>query len=95
MTRRINYTDASRLSFAATVVRALEHEGHPAAVLDRTAFYPTSGGQPFDTGRLGEAQVIDVIELVDGDIRHVLSTHLSADTAVHGEVDEARRWDHM
>ena len=55
MTRRINYTDASRLSFAATVVRALEHEGHPAAVLDRTAFYPTSDGFSLSTVSLAAA----------------------------------------
>jgi alanyl-tRNA synthetase len=45
MTHRIYYTDASILGFDATVVRTVEHEGRSAAVLDRTAFYPTSGGR--------------------------------------------------
>ena len=44
MTHRIYYTDASILGFDATVLRTVEHEGRPAAVLDRTAFYPTSDG---------------------------------------------------
>ena len=52
MTDRIYYTDPYCRTFDAVVTRALEHDGQPAVTLDRTAFYPTSGGQPFDTGRL-------------------------------------------
>jgi len=52
VTDRLYYTDAYRSTFDATVTRSFEHEGRPAVTLDRTAFYPTSGGQPFDTGRL-------------------------------------------
>ena len=55
MTSRIYYTDSYCPRFDATVTKAFVHDGRPAAVLDRTAFYPTSGGQPFDTGRLIEA----------------------------------------
>lgn len=55
MTSRIYYTDSYCPRFDATVTKVFAHEGRPAAVLDRTAFYPTSGGQPFDTGRLVEA----------------------------------------
>ena len=57
MTSRIYYTDPYCRRFEAVVTRAFEHEGRPAALLDRTAFYPTSGGQPFDTGRLLRAGV--------------------------------------
>src|ERR1700682_1592082 len=39
--------------------------------LDRTAFYPTSGGQPHDTGRLGDARVVDVLDEED-EVVHVL-----------------------
>ncbi len=52
MTARIYYTDSYCRRFEAVVTKAFEHDGRPAAVLDRTAFYPTSGGQSFDTGQL-------------------------------------------
>ena len=52
MTSRIYYTDPYCRRFEASVTKAFVHEGQPAALLDRTAFYPTSGGQPFDTGKL-------------------------------------------
>jgi alanyl-tRNA synthetase len=93
MTDRIYYTDPYCRSFRATVTRSFEHDGRPAITLDRTAFYPTSGGQPFDNGQLGGADVIDVIDH-DGVI-HVLSSPLSPGAAVAGEVNWARRFDHM
>jgi alanyl-tRNA synthetase len=94
MTDRIYYTEPSCRSFEATVVRSAEHDGRPAVILDRTAFYPTSGGQPFDTGRLG---LVDVIETIDdgNDIVHVVGTPLTPGTRVRGEIDWARRFDHM
>ena len=94
MTDRIYYTDPSCRSFEATVTRATEHEGRPAAILDRTAFYPTSGGQPFDTGRLGPVEVTDTTD-EDGDILHVLSAALAPGTRVRGDIDWRRRFDHM
>jgi alanyl-tRNA synthetase len=94
MSARIYYRDPSCRAFAAVVIRAFEHEGRPAAVLDTTAFYPTSGGQPFDTGRLGAAAVVDVVDVGD-DVVHVLSEPLAAGMRVHGAVDWTRRFDHM
>jgi len=94
MTQRLYYADAYCRAFDAVVTRVFEHEGRPAALLDRTAFYPTSGGQPFDVGSLGAVSVVDVVEL-DGDVVHVLSAPLAEQTMVHGEVDWARRFDHM
>ena len=58
MTERLYYTDARLAEFAA---RIAEVSGD-RIYLDRTAFYPTSGGQLFDTGTLGDARVIDVID---------------------------------
>jgi alanyl-tRNA synthetase len=55
VTSRIYYTDPYCRRFEAAVTKAFVHDGRPAALLDRTAFYPTSGGQPFDTGKLFEA----------------------------------------
>ncbi len=91
---RIYYTDAYCRAFEARVVRAFDHEGRPAVVLDRTAFYPTSGGQPFDAGVLGAVAVVDVVD-VEGDVVHVLSSPLAEGAAVHGEIDWGRRFDHM
>jgi alanyl-tRNA synthetase len=93
MTERLHRQDAHLLEFDATVVARREHEGRPAVVLDRTAFYAESGGQPWDTGALGEARVLAVVE--DGpDVLHVLDRHLPADR-VHGRVDADRRRDHV
>jgi alanyl-tRNA synthetase len=93
VTDRIYYTDPYCRSFQATVTRSLEHDGRPAVTLDRTAFYPTSGGQPFDTGRLGAVEVVDTIDS-DG-IVHVISSPLAAGATVTGEINWSRRFDHM
>src|SRR5688500_8717507 len=94
MTERLYYTDAGVLEFDARVMDVRDVDGKTAAVLDRTAFYPTSGGQPFDTGTLGECRVLDVLEEVD-EILHVLDGAIAAGTEVRGAIDAARRLDHM
>jgi alanyl-tRNA synthetase len=98
VTSRIYYTDPYCRRFDAVVTGTFEHGGHPAATLDRTAFYPTSGGQPFDTGRLiAAASSVDVLETIDlGDeVVHVVSAPLAAGAAIKGEIDWDRRFDHM
>jgi alanyl-tRNA synthetase len=94
MTQRIYYTDPDCRTFDASVTRAFQHEGRPAVHLDRTAFYPTSGGQPFDTGRLGDVAVLDVFDL-DDEVVHIVSDRIAEGSRVKGEVDWARRFDHM
>ena len=94
MTRRLYYTDPTSRTFDATVIRALEYEGRPAVILDQTAFYPTSGGQPFDVGRLAAVDVLDTVDAED-DVMHVVSGPLAEGTVVHGEIDWRRRFDHM
>lgn len=94
MTERIYYTDSECRSFEATVTRVFERAGRAAVVLDRTAFYPTSGGQPFDTGRLGDVDVLDTMD-EGNDIVHVVSAPIPAGARVHGEIDWTRRFDHM
>jgi alanyl-tRNA synthetase len=97
MTDRLYYDDPYRTHFTARVVERLSWDGHPAAILDRTAFYPTSGGQPHDTGWLSGIPVDDVVEReADGAVIHVLAAGLEADAqAVEGEVDWKRRFDLM
>jgi alanyl-tRNA synthetase len=94
MTERLYYTDAYIAEFEANVIGIEQVDGRPAAILDRTAFYPTSGGQPFDTGRLNEAAVVDVIDRDDGSILHVLQEEIAVGP-VHGRVDWPRRFEHM
>jgi alanyl-tRNA synthetase len=84
--------DPYLLEFEATVLARREHEGRPAVVLDRTAFYAESGGQPWDTGTLGERAVLAVIKAGD-EVLHVLDGYPSADR-VQGRVDAGRRRDH-
>jgi alanyl-tRNA synthetase len=93
VTERLHLTDSDLLEFEATVVRRLEHDGRPAVILDRTAFYAESGGQPWDTGTLGEARVEAVVER-DGEVLHVLDRALAAER-VKGRVDAERRRDHV
>jgi alanyl-tRNA synthetase len=89
------YTDPYLVSFDATVTEHLDLGGRPAVVLDRTAFYPTSGGQPFDVGALGEAVVSDVVDLEDGRIAHVVDRAIEPAAVVVGRIDWTRRFDHM
>lgn len=93
VTERLWLTDPDRLSFDAAVVAVRTLGDHPAVVLDRTAFYPEGGGQPADRGVLGGVAVLDVQE-VEGEIRHALAGPLPAGP-VRGEVDPARRRDHL
>lgn len=98
MTHRLYYTDAALAEFSATLVDVGD-DGR-RAYLDATAFYPTSGGQPHDTGTLGGVRVIDVVD--EGDrIAHVLAEPLPLGAsgaiagAIAGAIDVARRRDHM
>jgi alanyl-tRNA synthetase len=93
VTERLYYSDPYAAEFDASIVHAEHLDGKPAVILDRTAFYPTSGGQPFDTGTLGAARVIDVVDR-DDDIVHVLDRE-AAVGPVHGRIDWDRRFEHM
>jgi alanyl-tRNA synthetase len=91
VTDRLYYTDSYLSEFEAGVTD--RREDGRRIYLDRTAFYPTSGGQPFDTGHLDKVEVIDVVD--EGDrIAHCLSGPLESQR-VRGRVDWQRRFDHM
>jgi alanyl-tRNA synthetase len=72
MTDRLYYANPYLREFDATVERVESRGGRTVVSLDRTAFYPTSGGQPFDTGTLGDLRVVDVVDEDDGTISHVV-----------------------
>ena len=72
MTDRLYYTDPYLQAFEATVERVDQRGDRLFVTLDRTAFYPSSGGQPFDTGALGPFRVVDVVDEEDGSIAHVV-----------------------
>ncbi len=92
-TERLYYTDSNLRAFEARIASLEPCQQGFRAVLDRTAFYPESGGQPSDRGKLSGAQVLDVID--DGEaVIHVLDRPPEGET-VRGEVDWPRRFDHM
>ena len=95
MTTRIYFTDVLAREFDATVVSCSPSGDRFDVVLDRTAFYPSSGGQPFDTGALGSSRVLDVSDDDEGLIHHAVDKALAPGSAVHGEIDWPRRLDHM
>ena len=101
MTERLYYDDAYLWQFdaAVTSVRNGKRPGEWEVTLDRSAFYPTSGGQPFDTGMLTfgkvKARVTDVEVDAEGEVIHTVDREIPAGTPVHGEIDGARRTDHM
>ena len=105
MTDRLYYTDPYRRECDATIERVEQREGRTAIVLDRTVFYPTSGGQPFDTGTLGSFHVVDVIDQDDGTIAHVVDAisgpsrsedpRYAAGHTVRACINWPRRFDHM
>ena len=92
-TERLYYEDAYLKEFDAAIVERREHEGLPAVVLDRTAFYPESGGQPWDKGTLDGIEVVRVVD-IEGTILHVTASEVSG-PAVHGAIDWPTRFDHM
>ena len=75
MTDRLYYHDSYLTEFRARVVET--SPDRLRIYLDRTAFYPTSGGQPFDIGKLGAVNVREVVD-EDGRIAHQISAPLEA-----------------
>ncbi len=95
MTERLYYTDPYLAEFTANVLAIeITPDGRQSAVLDRTAFYPTSGGQPYDTGTLGGARITEVVDREDGAILHVFEGELPCGS-ITGRIDWPRRFEHM
>src|SRR5215472_8121256 len=104
MTERLYYHDSFLYDFDAEV-REVSESPRPAVILDRTAFYPTSGGQIFDTGWIIPAsdsnqklRVTEVADSEDGRVVHYMEAPtkgLQLGTHVRGFIDPTRRRDHM
>ncbi|QFG00922.1 alanyl-tRNA editing protein [Psychrobacillus glaciei] len=91
MTNKLYYEDPYIQTFSAKILKQTQDY----VVLSETAFYPTGGGQPNDSGTLNGIAVTNV-ELIEGEIRHHLATSLLANTEyVEGAIDWKRRFDHM
>src|SRR5512140_3098285 len=106
MTERLYYTDPTLLEFDAEVLECAPEGERIRMRLDRSAFYPTSGGQVFDTGWVGREnedvrlRVAEVAEAEDGDVVHFvdpagMQIGISRGTLMHFSIDRERRRDHM
>ena len=94
MTEKLYYADSFMKTFTAAVLSCQESKTGYAVTLSRTAFYPEGGGQPFDTGVLGDAHVTDVREK-DGVIVHTCDKPFPVGETVTGSISWDRRFDHM
>jgi alanyl-tRNA synthetase len=101
MTTRLYYHDSFLYDFEAEV-REVQENPKPALFLDRTAFYPTSGGQVFDTGVISteneKLKVTEVVDTQDGRVIHYLEAPLKSlqpGSKIRGQIDATRRRDHM
>jgi len=98
VTERLYYNDSFLREFDAQVLSCEPENARWRVRLDRTAFYPTSGGQPFDTGKLGDAKVVEVLdderEGSSAEIIHFTAEPVAVG-ATHGSIDWPRRFDHM
>lgn len=96
MTERLYYEDSYLKEFRAKVLKKIKIDNQTAVVLDETAFYPTSGGQPYDKGVIQDVPVVEVVEDND-EIIHILKEELNEkiNSRVVGKIDWNRRFDHM
>ncbi len=96
-TERLYYADSHLIEFEARVIGRTERvSGWTAVTLDRTAFYPTGGGQPSDTGTLDDLRVVECMEDENEHVLHMIQGRApEVGAAIKGRVDWPRRLDHM
>lgn len=96
MSQRLYYSDSYLAEFTASVVETRSAPGgRYHVIVDGTAFYPESGGQPADRGELGGRPVLDVQESGDGEVLHVMEAAIAPGPGIVGKIDRVRRFDHM
>ena len=94
MTEKLYEQDAFIVKFEAKVLSCVKGKKGFDVILDRTAFYPGGGGQPWDTGKLGDVKVLEV-HTREGEIVHTCSHPIEACARVTGIIDWDRRFDLM
>ncbi len=95
MTERLYYRDPGLLTFTARIVSVMPRDGGYSTILDRSAFYPASGGQLSDSGNLNGIDVVDIVESEDGEVSHVTAVAVGeVGDQVTGVVDKNRRFRH-
>jgi len=95
MTERLYYNDSFLREFDANVLTCDAVGDRWQVTLDRTAFYPTSGGQPHDTGTLGDATIVEVLDReADHTVLHFTDRAVALGP-VHVSIDWERRFDHL
>lgn len=93
-TRRLYYENVYLKEFTATVMECRESKKGYEIILDESAFYPEGGGQPSDTGTLGDAKVTEVHEK-NGELVHYTDKALEAGVEIQGKINWERRFDLM
>jgi alanyl-tRNA synthetase len=94
VTERLYYHDSFLKEFDAQVISCEQEGDRSRVILDRTAFYPTSGGQPHDIGNLGDAKVVEVLDDESENVIHFTDRAVSPGP-IHGRIDWDRRFDHI
>jgi alanyl-tRNA synthetase len=96
-TERLYYSDSHLIEFEAFVTDKTDRvSGWTAVTLDRTAFYPTGGGQPSDTGTLNGERVLECIDDEENGVLHVIQGRApDVGATVKGRIDWPRRLDHI
>jgi alanyl-tRNA synthetase len=92
---RLDYDDAYTTRFTAEVANRQQFADRPAVELERTYFYPESGGQEADRGRIGATPVVDVQLDEAGRVWHVLAEDVAGAPPLEAEIDWTRRFEHM
>jgi len=92
-TEKLYLTDSYLTEFESNIIDVVTVNGNKAVILDKSAFYPTSGGQMHDTGRIGRASVT-YVEIENGQILHFVDRALDKGPTT-GKLDWLRRFDFM
>ncbi len=95
MTEKLYYTDSYQQEFTGTLLERAVRQGRTTVVLDRTCFYPVSGGQPHDCGWLAGVKVVDVVEEGERVLHFLDGKGPEVGATVEGKIDWKRRFEHM